>query len=68
MEHLQGKFMFGLIVIALAILACAAITYIAAYKISPESFKVNASIMKFASFSVEITSAPRAEGEPKRVQ
>jgi hypothetical protein len=44
----------GLIIVFLFMIVGAALTYVAIYKINPESFKISASIMKFAMFSMEI--------------
>jgi hypothetical protein len=48
--------MLILLVGLLGLLAIVALTYAAVYKIRPESFRISASIMKYASFSLEITS------------
>jgi hypothetical protein len=61
--------MLSLIVVLLCTLGGAALTYFAIYKINPESFKVSASIMRFASFAMEIRlsqSRVHAETKPRR--
>jgi len=50
----RGALMLSLIAVLLCVLAGAALTYAAIYRIKPESFKISVSITKVASFAMEI--------------
>jgi hypothetical protein len=59
--------MLSLIAVLLCVLAGAALTYAAIYRINPESFKISVSIIKFASFAMEVKLAQsRANKNLKR--